>query len=228
MNSVLDTTTIQVIPPNDINATRLAKYLQGDEWCADQFTTVETHYNNPFPTFTDLEESDSTSSGTFLNSPRYQTDLPLWGAKPRVQAVVVKTLHDLYKSPLEVVQTSRIETDLFIQAVRARLNQNQKNEDKFLERVLRLEKMGNIDSALDLLYDQIDARLKAGKFEDTDKFLQKLNVAKLSIDLLLGVLTASLPARYKLPSRGVFYKKVEAVLKQRNEWEENLLLGLES
>jgi hypothetical protein len=144
--------------------------------------------------------------------------------------LVAKTLLNLYKSPLEVIQTKRIDTEVYIQAVRVRLDRHSvaKSEEKFMERVMRLEEKGNIDTALDLLYDKIDAKLKAGQLGEIDMFLQKLNVAILSLDLLLGILTASLPARYKLPPRGVFYKKVEEVLKQRNEWEENLLSGLES
>jgi hypothetical protein len=205
MNYV-DTTAIEVSSLNNVNATRLAKYLQGDEWYADQSEAVDTGNNTPLFRHVVFVEPDSASTGEFLNASCNRTAFPLWGAKPRVQTLVAKTLLDLYKSPLEVIQTNRIDTEVYIQAVRVRLGRHSvaKSEDKFMERVMRLEEKGNIDSALDLLYDQIDARLKAGKFEDTDKLLQKLNVAKLSIDLLLGVLTASLPARYKLPSRGVF------------------------
>jgi hypothetical protein len=98
----------------------------------------------------------------------------------------------------------------------------------FLQRAERLEKLGNVDAALDLIYDQINWRLKEQKFYETDQLLQNINVADHSVDLLLGLLTATLPARSKLRSRAQFFSEVEAVLKERGQWEDNLLVGLES
>jgi hypothetical protein len=98
----------------------------------------------------------------------------------------------------------------------------------FLERAERLERSGNIDAALDIIYDQINWRLKEQKFYETDQLLQNVNVAEYSVDLLLGLLTATLPARSKLRSRAQFFSEVEAVLKERGQWEDNLLVGLES
>ena len=66
------------------------------------------------------------------------------------------------------------------------------------------------------------------KFYETDQLLQNINVSEYSVDLLLGLLTATLPARSKLRSRAQFFSEVEAVLKERGQWEDNLLVGLES
>ena len=102
------------------------------------------------------------------------------------------------------------------------------NKDSFLTRVQRLEKSGHIEAALDLLYDQIDGMLKAEKFKEVDIILLGLDVPSISLNLLLGFLTATLPARSKLRSRRWFFERVEAALRERGELEENLLVGLES
>ncbi len=232
MNSIaIDTSTIDVDTLNEAFAPRLAKYLQEDEECLSfPATRGFVGYAPVFPQ-ANLAELylDSPSAETF-NSARNRIAFSRIDEKPRLQYLMAATWISVATSTLGVVQTKKVETDQLIQAVRARLRRNcaAGSEYRFLGSVIRLEKLGNIDAALDLLYDQIDAKLKAGKFEETDKFLQSLSAVTLSLDLLLGILTASLPARYKLPSRASFFKKVEDVLKKRNEWEENLLSGLES
>ena len=233
MNAV-DTTAVEVGSLNDINASRLAKYLQGDEWSAEQSVTDKmracdiVYFSNSNAPLTG--EFDLASIAGFLGSRCNQGAFPLWGAKPRVQTLVTKTLLNLYRSPLEAIRTERIETEPFVRAVQVRLTGQRfvKNKSNFLERATRLEKSGNVDDALDLLYAQIDGRLKAKQLDEIDALLQTINVASLSLDLLLGVLTASLPARYQLQSRKDFFNDVEAVLKERGQWEENLLSGLES
>ena len=100
--------------------------------------------------------------------------------------------------------------------------------DEFLQPVMQLERRGHIDAALDVLYDRMDALLKAKQFAAMDALLQQANVDSLSIDVLLGLLTASLPARSQLPARSKLYSEAETSIKRRGEWEDGLLDGLES
>jgi hypothetical protein len=100
--------------------------------------------------------------------------------------------------------------------------------DELLEPVLQLEKHGRIDSALDALYDRVDDLLKTEEFETLDGMLRQAKVESLSADVLLGLLTATLPARAKLPARANFFAEAEASIKARGEWENGLLAGLES
>lgn len=100
--------------------------------------------------------------------------------------------------------------------------------DEFLRPVLQLGKSGHVDAALDVLYDRVDDLLKAKEFSTMDVFLRQANIDSLSVDILLGLLTASLPAKSKLPSRSRFYAEVESSIKRRGEWENGLLTGLES
>ncbi|HEY5741872.1 MAG TPA: hypothetical protein VIS99_04965 [Terrimicrobiaceae bacterium] len=96
----------------------------------------------------------------------------------------------------------------------------------FIERANRLAELKKVDAALDLLYDQVDEVLHVGEFGKLDRLLRSANTETLSADILLGLLTTTLPAKSKLPSRPRFCKDVERSLRRRNEWEEGLLVGL--
>jgi hypothetical protein len=100
--------------------------------------------------------------------------------------------------------------------------------DKFLQPVTRLEQHGHIDAALDVLYDRVDDLLKAHQFGAVDDLLREANVGSLSVDVLLGLLTATLPARSKLSARAKFFAEAQNVIRSRGEWENGLLAGLES
>ena len=96
----------------------------------------------------------------------------------------------------------------------------------FIDRARRLDKLGHTDAALDLLYDAIDECLTAGRFSELASCLRGIQPASLSLDLLLGILTVTLPAKSRLPTREAFKDKVERVLRQRGEWEVGILTGL--
>jgi hypothetical protein len=103
-----------------------------------------------------------------------------------------------------------------------------KRTGDFVEHARRLDHHGRTDAALDLIYDQIDALMTGGKFEAIGSLLQRLDLGALSVDLLLGLLTSTLPARTKIPFRGDFFRAVESEIKRRGEWENGLLTGLEN
>jgi hypothetical protein len=111
---------------------------------------------------------------------------------------------------------------------RTSISQAKREMDNFVERASRLSRIGQIDAALDLLYDNIDALMTNGDFEQIDSVLRGVELESLSIDILLGLLTSTLPARTKLGSRKEFFVAVEKEIKRRGEWEKGLLTGLES
>jgi len=98
----------------------------------------------------------------------------------------------------------------------------------FVEHAKRLVNKGQIDAALDLIYDRIDTFLLNCKFQEVDSILRGINPDGLSVDILLGLLTCTLPARTKLSTRAAFFVMVEQEIKKRGEWEVGLLSGLES
>ena len=94
-------------------------------------------------------------------------------------------------------------------------------------RAQKLDDLGQTDAALDLIYDTIDELMLAGKFDRLDTLLGEVEADACSADILLGLLTASLPGRSQLPSRALLYRHTERLLKERNQWEDGLLNGLE-
>jgi hypothetical protein len=99
--------------------------------------------------------------------------------------------------------------------------------DSFVDRARRLDATGRTDLALDLLYDAIDQMLREARFEELDAIIAGLPIAECSLNLLLGFLTATLPARTRLPVRPRFFAEVKTELQNRGEFEEGLLTGLE-
>ncbi len=99
--------------------------------------------------------------------------------------------------------------------------------ESFIQRSHRLDVIGRTDAALDLIYDSTDQMLREAQFDEIDLLLSQLSVKDLSTDMLLGLLTATLPARSRLSRRGAFFLDVKKILRDRQELEEGLLTGLE-
>lgn len=80
---------------------------------------------------------------------------------------------------------------------------------------------GRVDDAIDLIFTEIDSALRAGRFDICDNILESIDPHDLSDDLVLALLTATLPAASKLPSRQSFYERAKKHLG------EDKLTGLE-
>lgn len=97
----------------------------------------------------------------------------------------------------------------------------------FLGNARRLDNIGQTDAALDIVFDQIDEMLLAGKFKKVNQLLVDTETDNYSVELLLGILTATLPAKNQLQDRAEFYKRTARTLKSRGELQEGLLVGLD-
>lgn len=82
------------------------------------------------------------------------------------------------------------------------------------------------DRRLDEIYDSIDDKLCAGDFEAVDIFLRQTDVSKLDLDELLGYLTATFPAKNKLPFRHAFYESVVQITRAHGQYRENMFNDL--
>lgn len=98
----------------------------------------------------------------------------------------------------------------------------------YATRAERLHQSGFTASALDLIYDETDALLRHGKFALLDSVLVDLSVDSMSAEILIALLTATLPAKSKLASRREFFQRVSESLARRGILEQGLLSGLES
>ncbi len=97
----------------------------------------------------------------------------------------------------------------------------------FVLNASRLDSMGKRHAAMDLLYDCVDELMRTGQFEALDSIIEDLIVSRLTIDVLVGLLTATLPAKSRLRSRPEFFSKTDTELRSRHEYEDGLLTGLE-
>lgn len=80
---------------------------------------------------------------------------------------------------------------------------------------------------LDEIYSWADELMRAGRFQYLDAAIAAFHPEEMTTNNLLGVLTATLPAKSKLPARKAFYHDVERILTARGEMEPGLLAGLE-
>lgn len=86
----------------------------------------------------------------------------------------------------------------------------------------------SIDATLDIIFEHIDDLLTRGAFKETDRILAMVDVKQCSTEVLIGLLTTTLPARKRLGVREDFFFRVEREIRSREEWEEGLLKGLEN
>jgi len=77
------------------------------------------------------------------------------------------------------------------------------------------ERNRKVDESIDLLYFFIDDMLLAGKFNEINTILGTLQPNDLGINVILTLLTATLPAKRYLPNREDFYIKSTTVINNK-------------
>lgn len=96
------------------------------------------------------------------------------------------------------------------------------------EQIIARSGSGDIDGALDLLLDELDDLFLAGEFEEADRTLQWVLEANPILDILIGALCFSNPAKPHLPSYATLYEHTKAwILANDPDRVEGLLLNLE-
>ncbi len=90
-----------------------------------------------------------------------------------------------------------------------------------------LAERGKRDSAIDLLFDDFDGLMRNGEIRRIRRILVSLKYTELDTDILLAILTATLPVRSLLPERHSAFLEIQRVICERNEMEDGLLDGLE-
>ena len=83
------------------------------------------------------------------------------------------------------------------------------NVNPLLAETYHLDQSGRIDAAIDLIFDAVDSLLCAGDFEGCDFLLQRVEVQRLSVDLMIAFLSITLTARDRLRERARFYSRVK-------------------
>jgi hypothetical protein len=97
----------------------------------------------------------------------------------------------------------------------------------FIARAEHLVARGQVDAALDLIYDNVEEYLQSQRIRDLDVLLSNVPVETTSLDTLITLLTATLPVRGQLNSRGRLFDEAERVARRSGIWEDSLLTGLQ-
>lgn len=84
-----------------------------------------------------------------------------------------------------------------------------------------------LEEQMDRIYDVCADSIRNEEWNKLDLWLRTYPTNERHIDLLMALLTATLPAKSKLPGRAVLYYEIERELKKRGEWQEGILKGLE-
>lgn len=102
------------------------------------------------------------------------------------------------------------------------------DQDNFVSQAQRLDRKGSPSAALDLIYDGVDELLHAGEFAKCSAILRSVSVGDCSMDILLVLLTTTLPAKTRLPARTWFFHQVaeEARKRTQGKFQADLLEGL--
>jgi hypothetical protein len=90
----------------------------------------------------------------------------------------------------------------------------------------RLDREGQTDAAMDLVFDRIDEMLTANQFRDVNSILDAVTTGDWSLTMLMGFLSITLSAADRLPSRPAFFDRVWKTCTSMGKNPEKLLGGL--
>ena len=98
----------------------------------------------------------------------------------------------------------------------------------FWSQIYTMVQSGKSEEVTDLIWKTIDDYLLDGKFSECNVLLMEANLEKLNTQVLIDLLTATLPAKNKLSYRPKLLYLVVRYLMDRNSTErvDNLMKGL--
>jgi|GEM_PF-4751957 len=100
--------------------------------------------------------------------------------------------------------------------------------EKIIAWLEELYALNNVDDAIDSIFNKFYDWFEAGGFSDADEALQLMRLDRLNTYLIVAVLSATLPAQSRLPSRVQFVEAARKVFEKTEPNEvEALLSGLE-
>lgn len=87
----------------------------------------------------------------------------------------------------------------------------------------------DVNKSLDYLFQHIDALYRIQDFQEVDRILYMIDLSKISITIMIGLLSITLLAHNKLALRQLVFEKVKDIISKTESPErvERLLSGLE-
>lgn len=101
------------------------------------------------------------------------------------------------------------------------------NDLRCLSSAIAIERQGNLRASLAIIYRRVEELMREGMLETLDDEIASVPAEEMGTDVLLGLLTATLPAKRKLPSRLQLFRSTRKTLKMRGHFEPGVLDGLE-
>lgn len=92
---------------------------------------------------------------------------------------------------------------------------------------IELEFKGQVCMALDIVYARVSELIRLGWIVKLNDEIESIDPNEIGTDVLLGILTSTLPVRSQLPYRSKLYREAFKILKQRRHFERGILDGLE-
>lgn len=89
-----------------------------------------------------------------------------------------------------------------------------------------MDRVGDTDAALDVIFRRTDELMCSGKISELNDELRNISANEIGTDVLIGVLTATLPVKTRLPWRRNLFNATRRVLKKRGHYETGVLSGL--
>lgn len=89
-----------------------------------------------------------------------------------------------------------------------------------LERIYALCAAGDPDSALDIVFDEIDDLVDAKRLGDVDQLLDEVDISRMDVPTMLGFLSTTVLVKDELPSRREYVERVQLVLAKSRPPEE--------
>jgi hypothetical protein len=93
-------------------------------------------------------------------------------------------------------------------------------------RAREIEANGQVAQALDIVFREVDRRLREGEFGECEEFLNAADIASLSTRMIMGLLSITFAASRELPARRRFFIAARKQLRLRGKDPERLIGGL--
>lgn len=83
----------------------------------------------------------------------------------------------------------------------------------WLDDVYSLVVKGKPDDAVDIVYENVDRMLERGEFERCDSFLRVVDLSRLDTNVMVALLSITMPAATKLKARAEVLASIEKNLR---------------
>ena len=97
----------------------------------------------------------------------------------------------------------------------------------FLSNAIEMDRQRNIRASLAIIYRRVEEMMRESMMEALDEEIASVPAEEMGTDVLLGLLTATLPVKRKLRSRPQLFRSTLKLLKTRGHFEPGVLDGLE-